>query len=99
VNDVATGNGGIGGIGFCSSWHMAALEKKGAGQSVKVLAIKKDSNTQAVKPILGTHEERDYPIERPLHIYYDSNKGKLTQAFVEFCVKTIKFANVNSSRS
>jgi ABC-type phosphate transport system substrate-binding protein len=45
------------------------MSHEGAGNQVKMLAIKKDKDSPAVAPNAKTAADHSYPISRPLYFY------------------------------
>jgi ABC-type phosphate transport system substrate-binding protein len=59
-------------------------QAKLAAQKIKVVTIKLNASSPSeVKEdsITGS----DYPLSRPLYLYFDAAGGDLTKSFVEFC--------------
>lgn len=54
------------------------------GAAVKIIGVKADASSKAVKPNLETVTNGSYPIARPLHLYTNGEPTGLTKAFVDF---------------
>jgi phosphate transport system substrate-binding protein len=55
---------------------------------VKILAIKKDENSEAVLPSMETSRNGSYPLCFPLALYYDARAAVPTLTpFVQFCIR------------
>jgi hypothetical protein len=60
-----------------------ALIAKGG---IKVLGVKVDDNSPAVKPSEENLKDRSYPIINPIHFYWESqSQDDLMAKFVDFC--------------
>jgi len=62
-----------------------AMKAANAGR-VKILALKKDNESQAVAPSLDTIKNGTYPLVMPLYFYWDSGRAPdYLKQFVDFC--------------
>jgi phosphate transport system substrate-binding protein len=53
---------------------------------IKVIGVKKDSNSQVVFPTEETVKNNSYPLKVPVYLYYDDvSAGDQLKRFVEFC--------------
>jgi phosphate transport system substrate-binding protein len=57
-----------------------------AGAKVKVLAIKKEDNGQAVMPSEATVHDGTYPVARKLYIYAAKEPTGIAKDFIDFCL-------------
>lgn len=58
----------------------------GAGEKVKVLAVKAAADAVGVLPSEDTVASGEYEIARPLHLYVNGEPTGATQEFVDFCL-------------
>jgi len=78
IKSVSTDKGAIGyvGLGYAHA----------AGDKVKILAVKADSNSPAVMPSDQTVIDGSYAVARPLYLYVSNKASKSARAFVDFCL-------------
>ncbi len=59
-----------------------------AKSQIKLLAIKPDENSLAVKPSEDALKDASYPIINPIHMYWDSkSEDERIKSFVEYCAR------------
>jgi phosphate transport system substrate-binding protein len=59
-----------------------------AKSQIKLLAIKPDENSPAVKPSEDALKDGSYPIINPIHMYWDSKSDdERIKSFVEYCAR------------
>jgi len=80
VDGVVADKGSIGYVG------LAYAEQ--ASTTVKIVAVMKDSNSQAVKPSITTVKDKSYPIARALYLYTITTSSDAVKTFVEWCKST-----------
>ena len=81
-----------GAIGYVGLGYAAA-----AGNKVKILSVKADANSPAVKPSDQTVIDGSYPIARPLYLYVSDKASQNAEAFVDFCLSDAGQAIVRES--
>ncbi|MCB2155466.1 phosphate ABC transporter substrate-binding protein [bacterium] len=55
---------------------------------VKIVAVKKDADSDAVIPTIPTVMSGEYPIARPLYLYTNGQPTGATKQFIDFCQST-----------
>jgi phosphate transport system substrate-binding protein len=88
IRKVGESKGGIG----VTRIRDALESSPGEEARFKLLAIKKDPGSPAVKPSRKSVADGTYPIRRPFFIYYDSAAGPDIREFVDFISAKRKFA-------
>jgi phosphate transport system substrate-binding protein len=78
IESVSSDKGAIGYVGL--GYALAA------GDKVKILAVKADSNSPAVIPSDQTVINGSYPVARPLYLYVSNKASQNATAFVDFCM-------------
>jgi phosphate transport system substrate-binding protein len=59
-----------------------------AKSQIKLLAIKPDENSPAVKPSENALKDGSYPIINPIHMYWDTKSDdERIKSFVEYCAR------------
>src|SRR5208283_1813067 len=65
---------------------LTRFDDTGCGTKIKILAIKKDEQSQAILPSRETVDCGTYPFRQPLYVYVDwKNATDATKAFFNFC--------------
>jgi phosphate transport system substrate-binding protein len=55
-------------------------------KDLKVLAIKKDASSPAVKPSIATVHDKTYPVSRPLFFYTAGQPAGVNKAFIDYAM-------------
>jgi phosphate transport system substrate-binding protein len=55
-------------------------------KDLKILGVKKDAASPAVKPSIATVHDKTYPVSRPLFFYVNGQPAGLTKAFIDYAV-------------
>jgi phosphate transport system substrate-binding protein len=71
----------LGGLGYVGLGYA-----EGAGEKVKMVAVKADENAPAVYPTVESVRSGEYSIARYLHFYTRENSSPAAQAFLDFCL-------------
>jgi phosphate transport system substrate-binding protein len=70
-------------IGYAS---LGAL--RGAGERIKILALRADRESRPIAPTAEAVRSRDYPLTRPLYFGMSGNSTGTPKEFVDFCTGT-----------
>jgi phosphate transport system substrate-binding protein len=77
-------------LGFCSFKDAEKAEKK---KLVKIIAIKKDQESNPVALSVDSMKSGSYPLIRPLYLYWDTaSSSALVKQFVDFCKGQCQFS-------